>query len=289
MRRVLVTGGGGLLGGALLRSAPPGVELHATVRRTPAGAPSVHRVELTDAEGVLRAWEAARPDVVLHAAFDMEAGEREVHAAHRNVARACRETGAALVHVSTDALLDGERAPYDEAAEPAPVHPYGRLKALAERVVREERPDAAVVRTSILLRCDPPDRTTAWLLEALRRGEPARLFTDELRCPIAVDDLAAQLWELAALPAAGRAGVWNLVGPEALSRYAMGLLVAARWGLDPGGIVPVPSGASPSPRPRDLRLTTARADAALRTRARPASSVLAAPSRLAEGVATGYT
>ncbi|HEX2191029.1 MAG TPA: sugar nucleotide-binding protein, partial [Longimicrobiaceae bacterium] len=254
MTRVLVTGGAGLLGGALLRSAPREVELHATVRRAPADAGTLHAVDLADAEGVMRAWEAARPDVVVHAAFDMAAGEGEVHAANLNVARACRETGAALVHVSTDALLDGERAPYDETAEPAPVHAYGRLKALAERVVREECPSAAVVRTSLLLCTDPPDRTTAWLLDALRRGEPVRLFTDELRCPIAADDLAAQLWELAALPAADRAGVWNLVGPEALSRYALGLLVAARWGLDPRGIEPAPSAASHAPRPRDLRL-----------------------------------
>lgn len=289
MTRVLVTGGGGLLGHALLLSAPAEVELHATVRRAPAAAGALHAVGLADADGVLREWEAARPDVVVHAAFDVEAGEREVHAAHRNVARGCRETGAGLVHVSTDALLDGERAPYDETAEPAPVHGYGRLKALAEAVVREECPEAAVVRTSLLLRTDPPDRTTGWVLDGLRRGEPVRLFTDELRSPIAVDDLAAQLWELSALPAGERAGVWNLAGPESLSRYALGLLVAFRYGADPRGIVPTRSADSPAPRPRDLRLLTPRADRALRTRARPASVVLAAPggTRLAGSGGSG--
>ncbi|HEU0077954.1 MAG TPA: sugar nucleotide-binding protein, partial [Longimicrobiaceae bacterium] len=191
MTRVLVTGGGGLLGGALLRSAPPEVELHCTVRRAPAGGAAVHGVELADAEGVARTWAQVRPEVVIHTAFDTAAGEREVQGAHVNVARACRESGAALLHVSTDALLDGARAPYDEGAEPAPVHEYGRLKALAEAAVRAECPDAAVVRTSLLLRADPPDRTTAWVVDSLRRGEPVRLFTDELRCPIAADDLAA--------------------------------------------------------------------------------------------------
>ncbi|HEV2149424.1 MAG TPA: sugar nucleotide-binding protein [Longimicrobiaceae bacterium] len=273
--RVLVTGGGGLLGGALLRSAPPEVELHATVRGAPAAGAATHPVELTDAGSVRRAWDEARPDLVIHTAFDTRAGEREIADAHRNVARACRETGAALVHLSTDALLDGKHAPYDETAAPAPVHEYGRLKALAEAGVREECPDAAVVRTSLLVRADPPDRTTAWAVDALRRGEPVRLFTDELRCPVAVDDLAAQLWELAALPAAERSGVWNLAGPEAISRYALGLLIAARYGLDPRGIVPLPSAASPAPRPRDLRMTTARADHALRTRPRGVSVVLA--------------
>ncbi len=182
--------------------------------------------------------------------------------------------GAGMVHVSTDMVFDGERAPYSEDDPPAPLTGYGRSKAEAEEIVRRTLPGAAVVRTSLILRADPPDRTTGWVLDGLRSGAPVRLFTDELRCPIAADDLAAQLWELASLPADARAGAWHLAGPEALSRYALGLLIAARAGLDPAGITPARLAESPAPRPRDLRLLTGRADRALRTRARPASAVL---------------
>ena len=49
---------------------------------------------------------------------------------------------------------------------------------------------------------EPPDRNARGE-DSLRRGEPVRLFTDELRCPVAVEDLAAQLWEVAQLPAEG--------------------------------------------------------------------------------------
>lgn len=273
--RVLVTGGAGLLGSALLRLAPAGVEVHATVRRTPAHGAEPHRVELADPEAVGALWRRLRPAVVLHTAYDTAVGADEVRAATEAVARACREVGAGVVHVSTDVVFSGESAPYTEADEPAPVHEYGRRKAEAERVVRSAAPGAAVARTSLIVRADPPDRTTAWVLAGLRAGAPVRLFTDELRCPIAVDDLAAQLWEVALLPPAERAGTWHLVGPEALSRYALGLLIAARWGLDPAGIVPTPSRESPAPRPRDARLLSARADAALRTRPRPVSAVLA--------------
>jgi dTDP-4-dehydrorhamnose reductase len=62
-----------------------------------------------------------------------------------------------------------------------------------------------------------------------------------------------------------------------VSRYAIGVLLALRHGLDPRGIIPQPSAASPSPRPRDLRLLTSRADRELRTRARPISAVLFPP------------
>lgn len=275
--RVLITGGAGLLGGTLVRSAPPGVELHATQRRTPVPNAVAHTLDLADRDAVNDTWRRVRPDVVIHAAYAMDASEREITDATTNVVRACAESGAGLVHVSTDVVLDGEGSPYDEDAAPDPVHEYGRRKADAERMVHETLPKAAIVRTSLIIRPDPPDRTTGWVLQGLRNGTPVRLFTDELRCPIAVEDLAGQLWEVAALPGAERGGMWNLAGPEAISRYALGLLIARRFALDPAGIIPGRHAESPSPRPRDLRLLTTRADRSLGTKARPVSLVLAAP------------
>lgn len=272
--RVLITGGAGLLGAELIRRAPEGVEVHATRRRAQVeGAPS-HAVELGDAAAVEGLFGRLRPELVIHTAYSAAEPENDVGRATEAVARGCAAAGAALLHLSTDALLDGERSPYAEDAEPAPVHEYGRWKARAERHVREVLPQAAVVRTSLILRADPPDPGSAGVLDALRRGERPRLFFDELRCPVAVEDLAAQLWEVALLPAADRAGVWHLAGPEAVSRYTLGVLLALRHGLDPREIEAVPSAASSAPRPRDLRLLTLRADRALRTRARGASEVL---------------
>lgn len=279
--RILITGGGGLLGGELIRRAPAGVEVHATRRsRSVEGAPS-HAVELSDAAAVERLLARLSPDLVVHAAYSAAEGERDVWRATEAVVGACRARGARLVHMSTDALLDGARSPYAEAAEPAPVHAYGRWKAKAELHVRAAMPEAAVVRTSLVVRVDPPDANSAWVLDALRGGERPRLFVDEIRCPIGVQDLADALWEVAGLDTGAAAGVWHLAGPEAVSRYALGVLLALRHGLDPTGLVPASSAASPAPRPRDLRLLTPRADAALRTRPRGVSALLAAQDSFA--------
>ncbi|HEU0300383.1 MAG TPA: sugar nucleotide-binding protein, partial [Longimicrobium sp.] len=236
--RVLITGGGGLLGGELIRQTPQGIDLHATRRTSAVEGSETHAVELSDGAAVEALWMRVRPDLVIHTAYSPSAGERDVWRATESVVHACRASGAALVCMSTDALLDGGSAPYAESAEPAPVHEYGRWKAKAELHVRAQMPDAAVIRTSLIVRAEPPDRVSAWVLDALRRGEPLRLFTDELRSPIAVEDLAAQVWEVAMLPAGRRGGVWHLAGPEAVSRHALGVLLARRHGLDPSAIIP---------------------------------------------------
>src|SRR5690606_27058306 len=126
--RVLITGGAGFLGSALLRAAAPGTEVQTTRRRAPVPGHPAHAVDLAEAPAVAALWDRLRPDLVIHAAYAQDAGERDIWLATRNVADACAEHGAALVHLSTDLVLDGEHAPYDEAAEPRPVHEYGRWK-----------------------------------------------------------------------------------------------------------------------------------------------------------------
>ena len=277
MQRVLVTGGAGLLGSALIASPLDGFDLHATRRRAPVQGAEPHAVDLSDLDAVAALFARVRPDVVIHTAYSTDDLERDVGRATESVVAACRSTGAPLVHLSSDVVLDGESAPFDETAEPAPVHEYGRWKARAELHVRRELPAAAVVRTSVIVRADPPDRISAGIVDRLRKGDaadPPRLFVDELRCPIAVEDLAAQIWEIVGLPEERRGGVWHLAGPEAVSRYALGALLAARHGLDARRIVPALNRAFPEPRPRDLRLLTPRADRELSTRARPISEVL---------------
>jgi len=273
--RILITGGAGLLGSELIAQAPSDTHVHATQRTTPVAGAEAHTVELSDHRATAALLERVRPDLVIHTAYHQATAERDVWWATESLVHACPRAGCALVHLSSDVVFDGEHAPYAETAEPAPVHEYGRWKAVAERFVRERLPGAAIVRTSLIVRAEPADRGSAWVLDGIRGGGGVRLFVDELRSPIAVEDLAAQLWELAAMPAEARAGIWHLAGPEAVSRYDLGMMLARRHGLDVDAVIPARSSESPTPRPRDLRLLTTRADRELRTQPRPISEALA--------------
>jgi len=273
---VLVTGGAGLLGSHLLRYAPPLRDVHATWRTTePSGRATSHRLDLADTATLSRLLQELRPDLVVHTAYGQENGERDIVLATRNVVDAARSVGAGLIHVSTDMVLDGENAPFDESAMAEPVNEYGRLKAEAERYVLGMDPTAAVVRTSLVTTFEPPDPRTSWVLDGLRGDAAVSLFVDEIRSPVLAEDLARQIWEIGRLPSADRAGVWNLSAPESFSRYGLGLVVAGAFGLDTGPLRPARLVDAPFPRPRDLRLSTARADRSLPTRARPITAAAA--------------
>ena len=278
--RVLVTGGAGLLGARLVADAPPGVEVHrAWHRAAPPSAPvdadpaATHQVDLADADATASLIARLRPDVVIHTAYAVADGRRCIVEATAHVARAGATVGAGLVHLSSDVVFDGEHGPYDEHAHPDPISEYGRHKAEAETVALAAVAGAAIVRTSLITWADPLDPRSAWVADTLRAGDPITLFTDEIRCPVRLDDLAAQVWEVARLEGNARAGVWHLVGAEALSRHDLGVVIARHEGLDPAGIIGRSSRTQPHPRPRDLHLTAARSDRALTTPSRSVRSL----------------
>ncbi|MFQ3664204.1 MAG: sugar nucleotide-binding protein, partial [Chloroflexaceae bacterium] len=109
------------------------------------------------------------------------------------------------------------------------------------------------------------------VLDVATGRSPERLFTDEIRCPIYVEDLAAALLELTTLP---YSGPLHVAGAEALSRYAFGLLIARAWNVDTSGIQGALSTDSPVRRPRNCALDSSRAQRLLRTRLRGAREVL---------------
>ena len=272
-RRVLITGGSGVVASAMVRATPGDVALTVTRRRRAVGVPfgadvSVRTVELTDPIAVDRLLAEVRPDVVVHAAASIS-DAADVVIASDVVTHGAARHGAELVHLSSDAVFAGDAAPYAEGDLPDPVHDYGRWKAEAEQLARAAVPDVCITRTSLVVSVDPPDRTVERVLDGARRaaaGEQQlpRWFHDELRCPIRASDLADQLWALVELP-----------------RSATG-----------GGLAPAGSGGALAPRdrPSDLRLSRCRPGAdGVGVGARPlgAASCGPDPDRRASAAARG--
>jgi len=276
--RLLVTGGSGYLGASILKRAPATWQIAATyfAHTLAQGNGAAFRVDIRDASAVNHLVDEFRPDVVIHTAAQMTGDQmRSVNAdGARNIARAAAHVHARLIHLSSDVIFDGEHAPYAESAPPDPISPYAASKAQAERAVTEEYSRAVIVRTSLIYGFDPLDPRTRQTLA----GEMPRLFTDEYRCPIFVDDLADALLELAKNKFAGTI---NIAGPQRLSRYEFGLKLANAFRVAPR-FEPALSATYPGRRPRDCTLDISLAQKVLHTRLRGVDEVTTNVKRINE-------
>ena len=257
MPGLLITGSSGYLGGELARRAPDATGTYLTAAR-----PGAVRLDVRDADAVARLVAEVRPAAVIHTAYS-EAGDddaREVNVdGARNVARAAADVGARLVHVSTDLVFDGTLGrPYTEDDEARPIMEYGRQKLAGEEAVREALPSALVVRTSLIYGGAEPSRHERVVLDAADGAAAARFFSDELRSPVQVGDLASALLALAASEASG---VLHVAGADDVSRYEFARLVAAAAGRDPDALESALASEHPDPRPIDCRLDSSRARA----------------------------
>jgi len=158
---------------------------------------------------------------------------------------------------------DGTRAPYPVDASPNPITPYGHSKAAAETAVANKKPDAVIVRTSLIYGLDEMDRGTAGFVQRLENGKTLTLFQDQIRQPIWVETLAAALLKLA-VTQSNIGGTLNIAGRQALSRADFGERLLNWWHIDYRKRMRRGFAADlPTPTPLDLRLDVSVAEKAL--------------------------
>jgi dTDP-4-dehydrorhamnose reductase len=195
-RRIVVTGAAGQLGTAIVRDFSAHADVVALTRQD---------LDVADAAAVERRIAAEHPDVVVNCvAFNDVDGaeERAVEAiqinagAVRALARACRDRGAILVHYGTDFVFDGQAdRPYTEDDEPSPQSVYGCSKLLGDWFAADA-PRHYVLRVESLFGGARRRSSVDRIVDAIVKGQPARVFVDRIVSPSYVDDVAAATWRL---------------------------------------------------------------------------------------------
>lgn len=285
--RIVITGAGGLVGGALAEQARHrGYEVLALTSA---------QWDITD-PAVAGRFVVAGDVVVNCAAYTrVDAAEQDAQRAHAvnatgagNVAHACARVGADLIHLSTDYVfsgvfdgnfdgdVDGRRRPYDTDDEPGPLSVYGRTKLAGERAVLTAMPHARVVRTAWVYEGRDGGDFAAVMRRAARGDGPVDVVADQIGSPTYVADLVDALLQVA--EGNTRQSVLHAANQGEGSRFDQALAVFEAMGADPSQVRPVDSSQHPRPAPRPSysALSGRRSAAAGLTGLRPWREALAA-------------
>ncbi len=254
---ILVTGASGQLGRELAQRLPAAEACCLT--RT--------ELDLTDA-ALLRAMLARlRPRVVINAAaytaVDRAETERDLaFAANAEapaaLARACAEAGAALLHVSTDYVFNGQsRRPWREDDVTGPINVYGESKLAGEQAIAHALPRHLILRTAWVFGAHGSNFVRTVLRLAHERGA-LRIVADQIGSPTWAGHLAEALIHLARRIASGETlawGIYHYAGAPASSWHSFAEAIvheALMQGLLPAAvpIEPIASAAYPTPARR---------------------------------------
>lgn len=277
--RLLVTGAGGFVAGSILRQAPDAWEIAALSRSAASLARSGlswMTTDICDAAEVAAAFDAFRPDAVIHTAAiaDIDYCEAHQEAATRvnatataHIVQQCAQRGRRLIYLSTDTVFDGVRGGYAESDAPGPLNHYAATKVAAERLVSAAACPTVVARVALVMGLPMLGAGNSFLsrmLPVLAQGKELGVPDQEIRSPIDVVTLGRALLELAQ---SEFTGVLHLAGNDWLNRHAMVRRIAERFGYDPALVIPANPIHLPgrAPRPRDVSLQNGKARAVLRT------------------------
>jgi dTDP-4-dehydrorhamnose reductase len=230
LMRLLVTGGAGMLGRAVVAAA--------TRLGHDVVAPASAELDVTDLEAVRGAMRAIAPAAVINCAAwtDVDGAETSEAAALAvngegagNVARAVAEAGARVVHVSTDYVFDGsKREPWVESDPVSPLSAYGRTKLAGEQAVAAAAPEHAIVRTAWLFGAGGPNFVETMLRLGAEREEVS-VVIDQVGRPTWTGHLAPALVELAERP--GEVGVFHAAGEGHCSWNEFAIEIFDRAGM----------------------------------------------------------
>ena len=249
--RILVTGASGLLGLNLALSvagqAGGSHLVYGTVKEHPikTTAFTTIQIDLRIPGAVERLLEQTQPDWVIHCAAmaNVDACEADPEQARQlnselpeELARHVARGGARLVHISTDAVFDGQKGDYSEEDIPNPLGVYARTKLEGERRVAAANSEAIIARVNLFGWSLSGSRSLGeFFFNNLSAGKPVRGFTDVFFCPLLANHISPILLQMHEKKLRG---LYHVVSRECVSKYEFGVRIAQRFGLDESLITP---------------------------------------------------
>lgn len=159
---------------------------------------------------------------------------------------------AHLIHISTDYIFDGKNGPYLEDDKPCPINYYGRSKLASENSIRTSGVRFTIIRSNVLYgpnKFGRPD-FVKWVIDSLSQGNEIRIVKDQFNNPTYIEDICQAINKIIEFK---KEGIYNIAGPEILSRLDFTKRIAEYFELNKNLIIPIITEELKQPAPRPLK------------------------------------
>jgi len=268
---VVVTGASGLLGRAIMKELEEEsgsfVVVGTAFSRVKG---NLRKVDLTNAESALSFLREIQPQMIINCAAERrpDVCEKQVQLTHQmNVvlpqilAAFSKETGAWVLHISTDYVFDGSSPPYLPTSPTNPLNAYGQSKLDAEVAVKEGCDNYGILRVPVLYGPteDYAESATTILLKDILSKEPKKVDNWGTRYPTHVGDIAVVVRQLLKkkIPSSD---VWHWSSNEVqesgepFTKYQLCKLIGTALDIDTSHLTPDNEPPTGAPRPKDCHL-----------------------------------
>lgn len=227
------------------------------------------KLDIRDREGYFRLFRDFNPEVTVHAAGmsnpdyveknNKEAWETNVGGA-QNIIKACEEFGSKFIYISSNAIYNGNSAPYREEDKADPINYYGKIKLECEETTRESNIIWAIVRPILMYGWNYAFERLSIVTTGifrLRKKEEFFVYDDVYYTPLYYYSCAKAIQMVIEK---NKFEIFNIGGKDRISIYELMKEVARVFELDGNLLMPVQQGFFKElvKRPKDTSYNTAK-------------------------------
>jgi len=243
--KILITGGGGLLGYYLNNAISQSHDILTFYHSKPGNCLKYNslRVDISDYIRTERVINEFKPDVIIHSAavsspkktegiLSKDVYRTNVEAT-KHLAEFSSSVHARIIYTSTDLVYAGYRGSMlKEDGKLNPMSLYAETKLMGEEKIKEYADNYTILRTALLYGLGYGETLNHFdmMFNSLKNKRTVRLFHDQFRTPLSFQEAARIILQL--LTVTTRNEIINFGGTEPLSRLELGEILCAIAGLD---------------------------------------------------------
>lgn len=253
--KIVITGGTGLLGKALIEKCESDHEILATYfgdyEMESTGRVRYLKLDIQDHEGYYNLFKDFSPDVVVHTASIGSPDFAEKNKdktwninvkSTKNIISICEKIDSKFIFISSNGIYDGNNAPYCEQDRVVPINYYGQIKLEGENITKKAKIPYAIVRPILMYGWPHPFERSNIITIALskfKKREKIYVYNDVFINPLLSLSCAEAIWKIIE---SNKYDIFNIAGADTVSIYELVKRTTVIFGFDQNLAVPVQQG-----------------------------------------------